>query len=231
MHLKRVLLFPEEYPTSGHYPFNLRIFHETRSIEFHSPVSFFVGENGSGKSTLLKALALRSDIHIWCNNEGRRFAHNPFEEYLYRFIDTEWTDGVVQGAYFASEIFHDFARILEEWASASPEILEYFGGKSLITQSHGQSLMSYFRARFRKKGLYLLDEPETALSPKRQIELLDIVKETGRAGHAQFIIATQSPILITCPGAGIYSFDHVPVRQVDHRDTDLYKTYKKFFND
>ncbi len=231
MHLKRVLLSPEEYPTRGHYPFNLRIFHETRSIEFHSPVSFFVGENGSGKSTLLKALAHRSNIHIWCNNEGRRFAHNPFEEYLYRFIDTEWADGVVQGAYFASEIFHDFARILEEWASASPEILEYFGGKSLITQSHGQSLMSYFRTRFRKKGLYLLDEPETALSPKRQIELLNILKETGRAGHAQFIIATQSPILITCPGAEIYSFDHVPVRQLNYRETDLYKTYKKFFTD
>jgi predicted ATPase len=229
VHLKRVILFPEEYPTSRQYPFNLRIFHETRSIEFHSPVTFFVGENGSGKSTLLKALANRSNIHIWCNNEGRRFAHNPYEQYLYRFIDTEWTDGVVQGAFFASEIFHDFARILEEWASASPEILECFGGKSLLTQSHGQSLMSYFRTRFRKKGLYLLDEPETALSPKRQIELLNILKETGQAGHAQFIIATQSPILITCPGAEIYSFDFVPVRQLDYRETDLYKTYKKFF--
>jgi len=89
--------------------------------------------------------------------------------------------------------------------------------------------MSYFRTRFRKKGLYLLDEPETALSPKRQIELLNILKETGKAGHAQFIIATQSPILITCPGAEVYSFDYVPVRQLDYRETDLYKTYKKFF--
>jgi predicted ATPase len=190
-----------------------------------------VGENGSGKSTLLKALAHRSNIHIWRNHEERRFVHNPFEEYLYRFIDTEWTAGIVQGAYFASEIFHDFARILEEWAAASPEILEYFGGKSLITQSHGQSLMSYFRARFRKKGLYLLDEPETALSPKRQIELLNILKDTGKAGHAQFIIATQSPILITCPGAEIYSFDFVPVKSLDYRKTDLYKTYKKFLVD
>ena len=229
--MKRIVLFPELYPTGGHYPFNLRIFHETRNIEFHSPVSFFVGENGSGKSTLLKAIAHRSNIHIWRNNEGRRLSHNPFEEYLYRFIDTEWTDGVVEGAFFASDLFQDFARMLEEWAAASPEVLEYFGGRSLITQSHGQSLMSYFRTRFRKKGLFLLDEPETALSPKRQIELLNILKNTGKSGHAQFIIATQSPILITCPGAEIYSFDFVPVRQLDYRKTDLYRIYKKILND
>lgn len=74
-----------------------------------------------------------------------------------------------------------------------------------------------------------MDEPETALSPKRQIELIDILQDTGKAGHAQFIIATHSPIILSCPGATIYSFDHVPVKRVDYEETELYKVYKKFF--
>jgi predicted ATPase len=229
VHLKRVLLFPEQYPVRDCYPFSLDIFHKTRSLEFFSPVTFFTGENGTGKSTLLEAIARRCSIHIWQNTDRRRFEHNPYEEEFYRFIDIEWTNGIVQGSFFASAIFHDFARFLDEWASASPEILNYFGGKSLITQSHGQSLMSYFRSRFKIKGLYFLDEPETALSPKRQIELIDLLQDTGKAGHAQFIIATHSPIILSCPGATIYSFDHVPVRQVDYEETELYKVYKEFF--
>jgi predicted ATPase len=229
VHLKKVLLFPELYPVGDRYPFSLGIFRKTRSLEFFSPVTFFTGENGTGKSTLLEAIARRCSIHIWQNTDRRRFEHNPYEEEFYRFIDIEWTNGIVQGSFFASAIFHDFARFLDEWASASPEILNYFGGKSLITQSHGQSLMSYFRSRFKIKGLYFLDEPETALSPKRQIELIEMLQDTGKAGRAQIIIATHSPIILSCPGATIYSFDHVPVRRVDYEETELYKVYKEFF--
>ena len=229
MHLNKVSLFPEKYPKTDRYPFNLEIFHETESVEFFTPITFFSGENGTGKSTLLKAIAHRCGIYIWQNCDRRRFEHNPYEELLYRFIDIEWTSGAVQGSFFGSDIFSDFTRLLDEWAAASPEVLTYFGGKSLMTQSHGQSLMSYFRSRFRIKGLYFLDEPETALSPRRQLELLEILHDTGQAGHAQFIIATQSPILISCPGATIYSFDHVPVQKVNYRETDLYKVYRDFF--
>jgi len=229
VHLKKVRLFPEVYPVRDRYPFSLDIFNKTRSLEFSSPVTFFTGENGTGKSTLLEAIARRCSIHIWQNTDRRRFEHNPYEEHFYRFIDIEWTNGIVQGSFFASAIFQDFARFLDEWASASPEILNYFGGKSLMTQSHGQSLMSYFRSRFKIKGLYFLDEPETALSPKRQIELIGLLQDTGKAGHAQFIIATHSPIILSCPGATIYSFDHVPARRVVYEETELYKVYKEFF--
>jgi len=229
VHLKKVRLFPEVYPVRDRYPFSLDIFNKTRSLEFSSPVTFFTGENGTGKSTLLEAIARRCSIHIWQNTDRRRFEQNPYEEEFYRFIDIEWTNGIVQGSFFASAIFHDFARFLDEWASASPEILNYFGGKSLMTQSHGQSLMSYFRSRFKIKGLYFLDEPETALSPKRQIELIGLLQDTGKAGHAQFIIATHSPIILSCPGATIYSFDHVPARRVVYEETELYKVYKEFF--
>ena len=105
------------------------------------------------------------------------------------------------GSFFGSSVFQDFARILDDWASTDPGQLAYFGGKSLLTQSHGQSIMSFFKARYAIKGLYLLDEPETALSPRTQIELLDLLTTMSAAGHAQFIIATHSPILLSCPGA------------------------------
>ena len=88
--------------------------------------------------------------------------------------------------------------------------------------------MSLFRARYRIKGLYLLDEPETALSPKSQLELLKVIKDMGQAGHAQFIIATHSPILLACPGACIYSFNDTLLKRVEYEDTDYYNIYKDF---
>jgi predicted ATPase len=106
-----------------------------------------------------------------------------------------------------------------------------FRGKSLITQSHGQSLMSYFESRYQRKGLYFLDEPETALSPKSQVELLNlIVRESGK-GHAQFVIATHSPILMACPQALIYGFDGPQIAAVKYEDTDHYRIYKAFMAD
>jgi predicted ATPase len=100
-----------------------------------------------------------------------------------------------------------------------------------MTQSHGQSLMSFFRARYRIKGLYLLDEPETALSPRSQLELVNLIRDMGQAGHAQFIIATHSPILMACPDARLYNFDDIPVQEVGYEQTDHYKIYKRFMED
>jgi predicted ATPase len=94
--------------------------------------------------------------------------------------------------------------------------------------SHGQSLMSYFRTRYRIRGLYFLDEPETALSPKSQLELLAVLTEMSGAGHAQFIIASHSPMLLACPGADIYSFDTAPVSRIRYEDTEHYKVYSEF---
>lgn len=230
MHLTKVILHPEKYPTSKYYPFNLDIFRKTGGIEFKTPVTFFVGENGSGKTTLLRAICRRSNIFIWEDTSRNRYEVNPYEEELYKYIDVEWTDSFVPGSFFSSQIFQDYARFLDEVAAANPGILQYFGGSSLMTKSHGQSLISFFTARYKIKGIYLMDEPETALSPKSQLELLKVLKKMSDAGHAQFIIATHSPILLAYPGATLYTFDEVPIKAVKYEETEYYQVYKDFMN-
>jgi len=231
MHLESVTFHPEKYPTHERYPFNLPIFRRTPRIAFDTPVTLFVGENGSGKSTLLEALAHRCQIHIWREADRRRFENNAFEDQLFRYLSVEWADGVVPGSFFGSTVFHDFVRMLDDWAAVSPGLLDYFGGRSLLTQSHGQSIVSFFKARYELKGLYLLDEPETALSPTTQIEALRIIAAAARAGHAQFIIATHSPVLLACPGARIYSFDGESVASLRYEETSHYRIFADFMKD
>ncbi len=221
-------MLPEQYPTKDHYPFNVDVLQKTRSIRFSSPVTFFIGENGSGKTTLLEALARRCNIHIWSGEDCTRSEPNPFEGMLFLYLQPEWTDGMVAGSFFSSQIFRNFAQLVDMWEADNPGQIDYFGGKSLIAQSHGQSIMSFFKSRYRIKGLYLLDEPETALSPRSQLELLKLLQEMAALGHAQFIIATHSPILLACPGSMIYSFDDAPVKMVYYEQTEHYKIYKSF---
>jgi len=230
MHLRSVRFHPDLYPTREHYPFNLGIFRETEGLVFPSPVTFFVGENGAGKSTLLEAIARRAGIHIWRDGERTRCVVNLYEDKFYRGISIEWANDPVPGSFFGSSIFQDFARLLDEWAATDPGQLDYFGGRSLLTQSHGQSIISFFKARYAIKGLYLLDEPETALSPKTQLELRGLLGGCAAEGRAQFIIATHSPILMSYPRAQILSFEADGMRPVSYTDTEHFRTTRNFLS-
>lgn len=227
MHIHKIRLHPELFPSQDSYPFNLKVFHVTQQLDFKSNITFFIGENGSGKSTLLKAIARKSGIHIW-EEERARYGGNPREEDLFRYIDVEWIQDRKPGAFFSSERYQHLAKIIDEWAISDPNVLEYFGGRSLMSQSHGESFMSFFKARYKIEGLYFMDEPETALSPRRQIEFARLLMDQGADGHAQFIIATHSPILLSCPGAAIISFDHEALTKVEYEDTDYYRIYRDF---
>jgi predicted ATPase len=231
MHLRHVTLYPEKYPNRDCYPFNLSIFQQSQFISFLTPVTLFVGENGTGKSTLLEALANSCGIYIWRDIERRRFKYNPYEYAFHQYLTIEWSNGRVDGAYFGSNIFQHFSQLLDEWAAADPGLLKYFGGQSLMTQSHGQSLMAYFQNRYKIKGLYLLDEPETALSARSQLEFLKLLVKTTQTNRAQFIIATHSPILLACPEAVIYGFDGEVIQQIQYEDTAHYRIYKGFMED
>ncbi len=228
LHLKEIRLLSDQFPTREYYPFNLDVLRRTSKIRFSSPVTFFIGENGSGKSTLLEALARKCQIYIWRGEERTRAVINPYEERLFFYLEAEWTDGIVPGSFFSSQIFRNFAQLVDEWEADNPGQIDYFGGKSLLTQSHGQSIMSFFKSRYKIKGLYLMDEPETALSPKTEVGLLRLLQEMGGLGHAQFIIATHSPILLSCPGSMIYSFDHIPIKPIPYEETEHYKIYRNF---
>ena len=230
LHLKSATLHPERYPSADLYPFNLPVFQNLRIIEFDTPVTLFAGENGTGKSTFLEAITKKCGIHIWKDAERSRSNHSPYEGKLYNYLSIDWTNGPVPGTFFGANIFQHFASMLDEWAAADPGQFDYFGGKSLLTQSHGQSLMSFFRNRYSISGLYFLDEPETALSPRTQLELINILTKTSRS-NAQFIIATHSPILLACPDAVIYSFEDSTVKQINYEDTPHYKIYKSFMED
>ena len=231
MHLRSVSLHPDAYPDKTQYPFNLPLFTNTRSVEFKNPITIFVGENGTGKSTLLQAITRLCGIYIWDGGYKRIHAFNPHEDKLHRFLSVKWENGPVTGAFFGANLFQHFARIVDQWAANDPGQLDYFGGRSLTTLSHGQSLMAYFNARCLSKGIFFLDEPETALSPRSQLALLDILKEAGANCQSQFIIATHSPILMACPGADILNFDSDHLQNIRYEDTDHYRLYRQFMND
>jgi predicted ATPase len=213
-HLQEIRFEASRYPDTDLYPFNLPLVKQTLHLSFGDPITLFVGENGTGKSTLLRAICRTCGIHIWEGEPRRRYSRSPYEDNLHNYMEAIWSHSNVPGSYFSSDIFRDFAVALDEFAAADP--------------SHGQSLLSYFSSRYSIRGLYLLDEPETALSPASQVKLIKIINEAAARGDTQFIIASHSPIVLACPGAVIYSFDEVPPKVAEYEETEYYKVYKEF---
>lgn len=230
MHITKIRILRDRFPTQDQYPFNLRVFNATGSLDITKPVTFFIGDNGTGKSTLLKAVAKACNIHVWEDDVRTRHRYNRFEDALCSCIGIDWAGRPVPGAFFASELFQYFTRVLDEWAAADPGVLNPYGSESLVEKSHGEGHMAYFRNRFRLKGLYLLDEPENALSPRMQLSLLQLFRDASSTGTAQFIIASHSPLLLAYPDADIFSFDSAPIREVRYEDTDYYRVYRDFLN-
>ena len=214
------------------FPFNLPAVRGLGSaLPFHPRVTFLVGENGSGKSTLLEAIA----VGVRLNPEGgsrnfnfaTRASHSPLSDHV-RLAKT----GALPGdAYFLrAESFYNVASEIErldEEPSVEPPIVEAYGGRSLHEQSHGESFFALFQNRFRDHGLYLMDEPEAALSPTRQMQFLSVLHDYVRRG-CQFVIATHSPIILAYPDACIDLLDAVGVRPVAYTDTDHFLVTRGF---
>jgi predicted ATPase len=229
-HVRALRFLVDRFPSHDAYPFRLAAVRNMGDLDLSAPVTFFVGENGTGKSTVLEAIARRAGIHIW-TDPPPSLERNPWRDRLHEFMELEWTKGKVPGSFFSSRIFQRFAEAVDDFAAGDPGQLKYFGGRSLVSQSHGESLMSFFRARYGIEGLYLLDEPETALSPRSQLALVRLIHEMAGKGHAQFILCTHSPIVMACPGARLYGFDSAPIAEVTYECTEHYRVYKAFLAD
>lgn len=214
------------------FPFNIPAFRGINQIELSCDVAFFVGENGSGKSTLLEAIASKCGFTSMGGGLNTLLNSNLEEPTLEEVITLSWLPKVKAGFFLRAETFYDFANYIDQLEKESPGVAYHpYGGKSLHQQSHGEAFLSLFLNRFNSKGIYLLDEPEAALSPQRQLAFLGIIKQLVDSGKAQFIIATHSPILLAYPGADIYDFDQTPMQVIEYENTDHFFITKQFLND
>ncbi|XEC97436.1 AAA family ATPase [Paenibacillus tarimensis] len=204
------------------YPFSIPSIKSLDSISFHTNVTFFVGENGSGKSTLLEAIAYQCGFNTAGGGRNNTYEVEESQSSLGDAIRLSWFPKITNGFFLRAETFYHFASHID----SMPSSLQYYGGKSLHKQSHGEAFLSLFRNRFGKKAIYLLDEPEAALSPARQLALLRVIKDLEK--EAQFIIATHSPILLGYPDAQIFNFDTQPISKIDYEDTLHYVVTRRF---
>lgn len=225
MFLRKLSFINERISNFHVYPFSIPAFQGLEMIEFTSNITFFVGENGSGKSTLIEAIAYKCDFNTAGGGRNNFYEVPSSESALGDFIRLSWAPKITNGFFLRAESLYSFASHID---NLGPGAYKAYGGKSLHKQSHGESFLSIFSNRFGKKGIYLLDEPEAALSPARQLSLLRIIWELELEGESQFIIATHSPILLAYPGAQILDFDTSPVSQISYEDTSHYQITKGF---
>jgi predicted ATPase len=221
--LRRVVTIPERV-APGRYPFNVPAFSRGIDIALRTNVTFFVGENGSGKSTLLEALAECCGFNPEGGNRDHHREALAERSELAQALRLSWMPRVAEGFFLRAESFYNFATYVDQVSD-----LRAYGGKSLHKQSHGESFLSLFANRF-EQGIYLLDEPEAALSPQRQLSFLRIIHELEKPAHAQFLIATHSPIILSYPGAVLLSLDSDSVREIAYRETENYRITHDFLN-
>ena len=208
------------------YPFSIPAIRTLDRTEFDSKVTFFVGENGSGKSTLLEAIAVKMGFGEEGGTKNTQFATADTVSVLSEHL--RLSKGVRRpkdGYFLRAESFYNVATYMDGLG-----YLESYGGKSLHAQSHGESFLALLTKKFRGDGLYLLDEPEAALSPKRQLAALVAINQLVEK-RSQFIIATHSPILLAYPGARILLFDESGINPITYEETEHYQVTRHFLND
>jgi predicted ATPase len=244
----------EEWPANlaGHYPFSVPVIQTLTTINFTAPVTFLVGENGSGKSTLLEAIAVASEVPFAGSNQSFDDGSLGSARLLAGYLRLAWTRRLRQGMFMRAEDFFGYLkrrarddarinreRIELETPPRAPDVtdrathIDEQTAERLIrthdTRSHGESFLELFASRVVRRGLFLLDEPEAPLSPRRQLTLLSLLTDAVASG-AQFIIATHSPILLSLPCAVILSCDESPMNEVKYDDLDQVAFTRDFLN-
>jgi predicted ATPase len=216
--LKKITLLRERVQDWNGYPFSVPVINSLNDLVFRSRICFFAGENGTGKSTLLEAIA----AHYGFGREGgnRSFANdttasNHSVDPLVRALRLSFDNRTGAGYFLRAESFFNSASLIDEIG-----MTEFYGGRSLHTRSHGETFFTLLELKFQRSGLFLLDEPEAALSPQRQLSFLVLIHDVlQKYKDAQFIISTHSPVLLGYPDAQIISFDQESLREISYDET------------
>jgi predicted ATPase len=209
-------------PTSD-YRTEIPALRNVREIVFRTPVTFFIGENGSGKSTLIESIAIAAGFNAEGGSKNFRFETVRREEEDRMVGLTRGPRRESDGYFLRAESFFNVATEVDRLG-----VTRGYGGKSLHQQSHGESFLSLVLERFSGDGLYILDEPEAALSPSRELSLLARMHDLVSGRGSQFVIATHSPIVMAYPGATIYLLDADGMREVAYEDTEHYQVTRDF---
>lgn len=232
--ISRITLRRDQVESFDRYPFHLPAIRTLERLEPHPRVSFFIGENGSGKSTLLEAIAVAMGFNPEGGSKNFHFGTRASHSVLHGYLRI--AKGVKRprtGFFLRAESFFNVATEIER-LDAEPTIGApvgpAYGERALHEQSHGESFLALLMERFRGQGLYLLDEPEAALSPQRQLAALARLHELVQDG-SQCIIATHSPILMAYPDAWIFQFSREGIERVAYEDTEHFQVMRSFMAD
>lgn len=224
-YIREVKINKEKIKNINEYPFSLPIIKGLERLKMHPNVTFIVGENGSGKSTLLEAIAVAYGFNPEGGTKNFNFSTRNTHSNLYEHIIlVKGIKNPRNGFFLRAESMYNLATNIDEIG-----VIGSYGGVSLHNQSHGESFLSVMLNRFSKNGIYILDEPEAALSPSRQMSMLTRINELVKE-NCQFIISTHSPILMTYPDSIIYEIKNDKIKEVNVEETDHFQITKSFLN-
>ena len=221
--VRGVRLERDGVPGFDEYPYSIPAVRALDTLDFDPKVTFLIGENGSGKSTLVEAIAIAAGFNPEGGSKNLRFATRSTESDLHRHLRLIRSPRRLDGFFLRAETYYGVATQIDNLGAQGS-----YGGVSLHEQSHGESFLALATHRFGGNGFYVLDEPEAALSPQRQLSLLSILHDLVERRRSQFLIATHSPILMAYPCARIYQLGHEGIAQVAYEDTEHYKVTRDF---
>ena len=232
IYIDRVRLFSD--PPEDNYLSRLPVIKNLKrqnGLRFENDITFLVGENGIGKSTLLEGIAVASGFNPEGGTKNFNFSTVNTHSDLHRYIRVSRTHRERDGFFLRAESFYNVASNIDEMdrgPSLGGKVIDSYGGVSLHHQSHGESFLSLVLNRFGGNGLYLLDEPEAALSPRNLMVLMAAMEDLRRNHNAQFIVATHSPMLMAMPGTTVLELREDAIEEVSYLDTEHYRLTKSF---
>ncbi len=232
-YLKRVWLEQSRIADREAYPFCLPFLHENFALSFDRAITIIVGENGTGKSTLLEGIAVLAGYDEAGGGKGyvtvdHSWALEKMGGQLSKALRASWLPKITNGWFFRAESFFSVARYLDQAALGDP-----FGppAPDFLSHSHGEGFLRFFEERCQRQGIFIFDEPESALSPSRQMEFLKLLYRMDKSQRCQVIMATHSPVLMAYPNATLLQFTKYGLEPTTLRQTEHYRAMREFFAD